>query len=75
MESSTTSRRLATPRTIRNYRRTAAGSPTCRTARGTRGFGQKRHPGGAPVRVSRDGGYEPRWSADGRELYYLKALR
>ena len=24
------------------------------------------------MRVSRDGGFEPQWSADGRELYYLQ---
>jgi hypothetical protein len=24
------------------------------------------------MRVSRDGGFEPHWSADGRELYYLQ---
>jgi eukaryotic-like serine/threonine-protein kinase len=28
--------------------------------------------GGAPVRVSPNGGWEPRWSADGSELYYLQ---
>jgi hypothetical protein len=29
-------------------------------------------PGGAPrVQVSRDGGREPRWRKDGRELFYL----
>ncbi len=32
----------------------------------------KRYPDGVPVRVSRDGGVEPRWSADGRELLYLQ---
>lgn len=31
------------------------------------------YPNGVAVRVSRDGGYEPRWSADGRELFYLQA--
>ena len=30
------------------------------------------YPDGVPVRVSRSGGYEPRWSADGRELFYLQ---
>jgi serine/threonine-protein kinase len=30
------------------------------------------YPDGAPVRVSGSGGFEPRWSADGRELYYLQ---
>jgi serine/threonine-protein kinase len=30
------------------------------------------YPDGVPVRVSADGGYEPRWSADGRELFYLQ---
>jgi Tol biopolymer transport system component len=28
------------------------------------------YPDGAPVRVSSGGGYEPQWSADGRELFY-----
>jgi serine/threonine-protein kinase len=28
------------------------------------------YPEGAPVRVSSNGGYEPLWSADGRELFY-----
>ncbi len=31
----------------------------------------KGYPDGVPLRVSRGGGYEPRWSADGRELYFL----
>jgi eukaryotic-like serine/threonine-protein kinase len=31
-----------------------------------------RYPDGVPVRVSRDGGVEPRWSVDGRELLYLQ---
>jgi WD40 repeat protein len=30
------------------------------------------YPEGAPVRVSSSGGYEPLWSADGRELFYLQ---
>ena len=30
----------------------------------------QRYPEGAPVRVSSGSGYEPRWSADGRELFY-----
>jgi hypothetical protein len=30
------------------------------------------YPDGVPVRVSGNGGVEPRWSADGRELYYLQ---
>ena len=30
------------------------------------------YPEGVAVRVSSDSGYEPRWSADGRELYYLR---
>jgi Tol biopolymer transport system component len=30
------------------------------------------YPEGVAVRVSRDGGFEPRWSADGRELFYLQ---
>jgi hypothetical protein len=28
------------------------------------------YPDGVPVRVSSTGGYEPQWSADGRELFY-----
>jgi dipeptidyl aminopeptidase/acylaminoacyl peptidase len=32
----------------------------------------KRYPDGAPFRVSPNGGYEPRWSLDGRELFYLE---
>ena len=28
------------------------------------------YPDGVPVRVSSTGGYEPLWSADGRELFY-----
>lgn len=32
----------------------------------------KGYPEGAPMRVSRNGGYEPRWSSDGRELFYLE---
>ena len=31
------------------------------------------YPDGAPVRVSNGGGSQPRWSADGRELFYLEA--
>jgi len=31
-----------------------------------------RYPEGVPVRVSSSGGIEPRWSADGRELFYLQ---
>jgi len=30
------------------------------------------YPDGVPVRVSRDGGLEPQWSRDGRELFYLQ---
>jgi serine/threonine-protein kinase len=30
------------------------------------------YPEGVAVRISRDGGYEPRWSADGQELFYLQ---
>jgi serine/threonine-protein kinase len=30
------------------------------------------YPDGVAVRVSTNGGFEPRWSADGRELYYLQ---
>jgi hypothetical protein len=32
----------------------------------------KGYPDGVAVRVSRDGGTEPRWSADGHELFYLQ---
>jgi eukaryotic-like serine/threonine-protein kinase len=32
----------------------------------------KRYPDGVPVRVSRNGGVEPRWSGDGRDLFYLQ---
>ena len=32
----------------------------------------KGYPDGVPMRVSRNGGYEPRWSLDGRELFYLQ---
>ena len=32
----------------------------------------KGYPNGVPVRVSRSGGYEPTWSADGRELFYFQ---
>ena len=32
----------------------------------------KGYPDGRDVRVSRNGGYEPRWSLDGRELFYLQ---
>jgi serine/threonine-protein kinase len=31
------------------------------------------YPDGVAVRVSRDGGYEPLWSADGQELFFLQA--
>jgi Tol biopolymer transport system component len=31
------------------------------------------YPDGAPVRVSSNGGHEPLWSADGRELFYRQA--
>ncbi|HEX5048438.1 MAG TPA: protein kinase [Gammaproteobacteria bacterium] len=31
----------------------------------------QRYPEGVAVRVSTDGGFEPRWSADGNELFYL----
>jgi serine/threonine-protein kinase len=30
------------------------------------------YPEGVPIRVSSNGGYEPRWSADGRELFFLQ---
>ncbi len=33
----------------------------------------KGYPNGVARRVSANGGFEPRWSADGRELYYLQA--
>jgi Tol biopolymer transport system component len=32
----------------------------------------KGYPDGASIRVSRNGGYEPRWALDGRELFYLQ---
>ena len=32
------------------------------------------YPDGVPVRVSSNGGYEPLWSADGRELFYRQGL-
>jgi eukaryotic-like serine/threonine-protein kinase len=32
----------------------------------------KPYPDGVPVRVSGDGGAEPRWSGDGRDLFYLQ---
>jgi len=32
----------------------------------------KGYPDGVPMRVSRNGGYEPRWALDGRELFYLQ---
>jgi serine/threonine-protein kinase len=32
----------------------------------------KGYPDGDSMRVSRNGGYEPRWSLDGRELFYLQ---
>jgi Tol biopolymer transport system component len=32
----------------------------------------KGYPDGAPVRVSRTGGFEPAWSANGHELFYLQ---
>jgi Tol biopolymer transport system component len=31
------------------------------------------YPKGVPTRVSNNGGYEPRWAADGTELFYLQA--
>jgi eukaryotic-like serine/threonine-protein kinase len=33
----------------------------------------KRYPDGVPVRVSRDGGQEPVWSRDGKELFFQRA--
>jgi eukaryotic-like serine/threonine-protein kinase len=41
-----------------------------RTAR--REIWVKRYPDGVPVRISPDGGYEPVWSRDGQELFYLQ---
>jgi hypothetical protein len=32
----------------------------------------KGYPDGVPVRVSRNGGYEPRWALDARELFYVQ---
>jgi Tol biopolymer transport system component len=32
----------------------------------------QRYPEGVAIRVSSNGGYEPRWAADGRELFYLQ---
>jgi eukaryotic-like serine/threonine-protein kinase len=32
----------------------------------------QRYPEGVAVRVSRDGGFEPHWSADGHEIFYLQ---
>jgi Tol biopolymer transport system component len=32
----------------------------------------KRYPDGVPMRISSGGGIEPRWSADGSELFYLE---
>jgi Tol biopolymer transport system component/tRNA A-37 threonylcarbamoyl transferase component Bud32 len=32
----------------------------------------KRYPDGVPVRVSRSGGFEPVWSTDGKELFFLQ---
>jgi len=32
----------------------------------------QRYPEGVPMRVSPNGGYEPRWSADGREIFYVQ---
>jgi hypothetical protein len=34
----------------------------------------KGYPDGVPVRVSRNGGYEPRWSANGEELFFLQGV-
>ena len=41
-----------------------------RTAREPARSGYRVYPDGVPVRVSRNGGYEPLWSRDGRELFY-----
>jgi Tol biopolymer transport system component len=30
------------------------------------------YPEGVAIRVSNNGGYEPRWAADGKELFYLQ---
>ena len=43
---------------------------TNRTGRGE--IWVTRYPEGVPVRVSSSGGDEPRWSTDGRELFYLQ---
>jgi serine/threonine-protein kinase len=32
----------------------------------------QRYPDGVAARISSNGGYEPRWSADSRELFYLQ---
>jgi serine/threonine-protein kinase len=32
----------------------------------------QRYPDGVATRISTNGGYEPRWSGDGRELFYLQ---
>jgi Tol biopolymer transport system component len=34
----------------------------------------KRYPDGVPVRISSDGGVEPRWSRDESELFYLQGI-
>jgi serine/threonine-protein kinase len=39
---------------------------------GRREIWVKRYPDGVPVRLSRDGGYEPVWSRNGHELFYLQ---
>ena len=53
----------------------AAGSPTSPIEPVRTRFGSRAIPTASPVRVSRNGGYEPRWSADGRELFYLQGQR
>ena len=37
---------------------------------GTNEIWVQAYPDGVPVRVSRNGGFEPQWSRDGRELFY-----
>ncbi len=68
-KSATSSPRTLSSSTPRS-RRTAVGSPMSRTARGNNEIWVQAYPEGAPVRVSSNGGYEPLWSADGRELFY-----
>ena len=53
---------------IPRCRRTAAGSPTHPIGRVRPRSGCRAIPRALSIRVSNNGGYEPRWSADGREL-------